>query len=308
MNEITLRETDSWTEVLPAIGDLSTKISNTNFVPKSLRGKPAEIAACVLTGREIGIGPMQALQKIHVIEGRPSMSAELMRSLVMAAGHEITYPVYSDDKVTAKGRRSGSTETTEVTWTMKDAQRVGVASRDTWKKYPRQMLSARATSELCRLMFPDALGGISYTVEELDDDTQPAATPVKRSKGRTLAAVPSIPEPSLTPENPAQDDLEALGQDATPADADIVDAEVVEETETVLIRQNMNEDAVTGPQTKMLGSLMGALGMDRKAALSFCAEHIGRQIESRNDLTKAEATKIIEALVALKELQGGDND
>jgi hypothetical protein len=309
MSDLVPRETDSWTEVLPAVGDLATKIATTNFVPKGLRGKPAEIAACVLTGREIGIGPMQALQKIHVIEGRPSMSAELMRSLVMAAGHQITYPVYSNDKVTARGQRGGTNEATEVTWTLKDAERIGVASRDTWRKYPRQMLSARATSELCRLLFPDALGGISYASEELTDDEQaPAQTPVKRSKARKAEPAPSVPEPALTPEKPAQDDLGALEADPTPADAEIVDAEVIEETEPVLLAQKMTGDEITGPQTKMLGSLMGTLGMDRDAALAFCADHIGRQIETRNDLTKAEATKIIDALVALQGLQGGDDD
>jgi hypothetical protein len=126
--------------MLPAVGDLAGKISTTNFVPKGLRGKPAEIAACILTGREVGIGPMESLSKIHVIDGRPAMSSELMRSLVMRDGHEITYAVLTEDKVTAKGRRAGSQEWTEVTWTMKDAQRIGVAGRDTWKKYPRQML------------------------------------------------------------------------------------------------------------------------------------------------------------------------
>jgi len=305
MTDLAPRGNDSWTEMLPAVGDLATKISNTNFVPKGLRGKPAEIAACVLTGREIGIGPMQALQKIHVIDGRPSMSAELMRSLVMAAGHQISYPVYTNDKVTARGQRAGTAEATEVTWTLKDAERIGVASRDTWRKYPRQMLSARATSELCRLMFPDALGGISYASEELADDEQtPAAAPVRRSKARTSDPAPITPEPALTPENPLQGHTEASDAETTPVDAEIVDAEVVEET----VARKLPGESITGPQTKMLGSLMGTLGMDRDGALAFCADHIGRQIESRNDLTKAEATQIIDALVALQELQGGGDE
>jgi hypothetical protein len=312
MNEITLRNTDSWADVLPAVGDLSQKIAGTAFVPDGLRGKPAEIAACILTGREIGIGPMQALNKIHVINGRPTMSAELMRSLVMAAGHEITYPHYSDNKVTAQGRRADSTQTTEVTWTMADAQRIGVANKATWKQYPRQMLAARATSELCRLLFPDALGGISYTTEELQDgDTadQPR-TAVKRSKGRKAPEGTETPEKVENPPTGVTEPSSAIEQELEPEPepVDVIDAEIIEETEPVLLTQKMTGDEITGPQTKMLGALMNTLGMKREAALEFCASQIGRKIESRNELTKDEATKIIDSLVALTKLSEGGDD
>ena len=305
MNEISLRETDSWADVMPAVGELAGKISMTNFVPKGLRGKPAEIAACILTGREVGIGPMQSLSKIHVIDGRPAMSSELMRSLVMSAGHEITYPTLSDEKVIAKGRRAGSQDWTEVTWTMKDAQRIGVASRDTWKKYPRQMLSARATSELCRLLFPDALGGISYTVEELNDDSTTTGTrmAVRKSKATTAQAVPEPQEPPLEPEKPPQADSEPSEGESS----EIVDAEIVEDDiEDIIVTDSMPVGAITAAQTKMMGAQMRSLKMDREGALSFCQEQIGRPIESRNDLTKSEATIIIDALAALAQI-AGDN-
>lgn len=312
MTEVALRNTDSWADILPAVGDLSAKISTTNFVPKALRGKPAEIAACILTGREVGIGPMESLAKIHVIDGRPAMSAELMRSLVMAAGHDITYPTLTDDKVTAKGKRAGSDAWTEVTWTMKDAQRIGVATRDTWKKYPRQMLSARATSELCRLLFPDALGGISYTVEELaDEDAADTRAPVRRSTGRTSTVASDTPEPTLTPPRPAQGVTDGAGEAQEAAEApeptlDIIDAEIVDEP--VMVTAVMDGKAITAAQVKMMGALMSELSMDRDQALTFCREHTARDIQSRNDLNKDEARKIIDALVALKDIVGGGHE
>ena len=313
MSELVQRQADSWADILPAVGDLSNKISNTNFVPKGLRGKPAEIAACILTGREIGVGPMQALAKIHVIDGRPSMSAELMRSLVMAAGHEISYPTYTDDKVTAVGRRGDSAKTTEVTWTLKDAQRIGVATKDTWKKYPRQMLAARATSELCRLLFPDALGGISYTNDEAEElSAEETKTTVSRSKGRKAPEVPEVPETPINPPTAITGPPSPIEAEAEPEvdteTGEIVDAEVIEEAEPILVAQPMNQDAISAAQVKMMGGLMSALGMKREAALEFCISAIGRPIESRNDLTKTEASEIIESLVALKELQGGEDD
>ena len=73
------RDTDNWVEVLPAVGDLATQISGTEFVPVALRGKPAAIAAAILTGREVGIPPMQSLSGIHVVDGWPTLSSELMR-------------------------------------------------------------------------------------------------------------------------------------------------------------------------------------------------------------------------------------
>jgi hypothetical protein len=314
VNEISLRETDSWAAVIPAVADLATRVSNTSFVPESFRGKQAEIAACILTGREVGIGPMEALQKIYSIKGKPTMSAELMRSLALRAGHEITFPVLTDDKVTAKGRRAGSQQWTEVTWTMKDAQRIGVTGKDTWKKHPRQMLEARATSELCRLLFPDALGAVSYTQDELEEEQgEQPRTAVRRSKGRASEVAQDIPEPELGPQEPPQAVLNgadgadgaAVTVEAT-ADPEIVDAEIIDD-EPVMVTAVMDGNAITGPQTKMMGAAMRTLGMDRDQALDFCREHTGRDIQSRNDLTKTEATAIIEALHALRDLTGASD-
>ena len=48
-----------------------------DFVPPALRGKFEAVLACILAGHEAGVSPMQALSKIHIIEGRPAMAAEL---------------------------------------------------------------------------------------------------------------------------------------------------------------------------------------------------------------------------------------
>lgn len=268
--EVAVRDVDGWAPMLPAVGDLAGKIAGTNFVPKSLRGKPAEVAACILTGREIGIGPMEALQKVYVVDGKPTMSAELMRALVLRAGHEITYPSLTDDKVTVAGRRRGSDKWTEVTWTMKDAQRVGLAGKDTWKKHPRQMLSARATSELCRLLFPDALGGVSYTPDEVEEtEAAPASVTVSRTR--------KAPEPTPEPE-PAVDT----------ETGEIVDAEVVED--------EADEPITTGQQNKMR-MLLRAVGMsERESILRYVSGVVGREVESSKHLTKDEAGRVIDAL------------
>lgn len=161
--------TDGWVAVLQPIAELAAQVADTDFVPRALRNKPAAITAAVLFGRELDMAPMHALSNIHMVEGRPTLAAETMRAQVLAAGHEIGYGEVSSSKVQVKGRRSGETSWTVVEWTLADAQRAGLANKTNWKNYPRQMLTARATAELCRLIFPDVTHGMRAT-EELEDD------------------------------------------------------------------------------------------------------------------------------------------
>ena len=159
-----------WVELVPPAMQLAEQIARTQFVPRDLQGRPEAIMAAVLTGDELGIGPMQALSKIHVVDGRPALAAELMRALALQHGHEFWVEDSSNTKVTVAGRRANSdAPPTKVTWTLDDAKTAGIAGKQNWRKYPRAMLLARATGELCRLIFPDVLAGISYTSEELTD-------------------------------------------------------------------------------------------------------------------------------------------
>jgi hypothetical protein len=82
---------DGWVAVVRDVGNLADYVAQTEFVPKALRGKPAAIAACILTGREMGIGPMTSLKVIHMVQGSPSLSAEFKRARALELGHEIVY-------------------------------------------------------------------------------------------------------------------------------------------------------------------------------------------------------------------------
>lgn len=196
-----------WVDVMGPAVDLAERIYRTEFVSSALRGRPEAVVACILAGHEVGIGPLQALSKIYVVDGKPTMSAELMRALVLRAGHDLWIDENTNTRVTVAGRRAGREFTSKVTWTTDDAKRAGLLNKQNWQKYPRAMLLARATSELCRLMFADVLGGISYSVEELEDggqippEPQVAAQPaqatvtrkarVKRHQDAEPAALPA---------------------------------------------------------------------------------------------------------------------
>jgi hypothetical protein len=67
------------------------------------------------------------------------------------------------------GQRHGEDEVERVDWDLARAKNAGLGTGDNWKKYPRAMLLARATSELCRLKFADIVGGLSYTPDELEE-------------------------------------------------------------------------------------------------------------------------------------------
>jgi hypothetical protein len=161
--------TDDWR----TLAQIANTIGNTEFVPKGLRGNKPAIMACLLYGRDQGIPAMIALTEIAVVDGRPTMSANLMASKARANGHRISRAEHRNPDgevvaVTAKGvHRDGTTD--EITWTLDDAKRAGLLAKQNWVKYPRQMLWARAVSELCRTLFNDAFLGSVYTVDEIGD-------------------------------------------------------------------------------------------------------------------------------------------
>ncbi len=236
-------------DLAPKAWTLACRVAGTDFVPTALRGKPEAVLACILAGHEAGVGPMQSLAKIHIIEGRPAMAAELMRALVMRAGHDIWIEESSSTRCIIGGKRSGSSRESKVSWTMDDAKRAGLQGKAVWQKYPSAMLLARATAHLCRMIFADVLAGISYTIEELDDGDDPntlalgapevadgagtVSTPPVRATARARAAAtrgaPDAPvdDPAPPPER-SRGELPPLpGEEESP----IEDAEIVEDAE-----------------------------------------------------------------------------
>jgi hypothetical protein len=175
-------------------------IAHTEFVPKAMRGKLPAILACVAMGRELGLGDMVALNTIHVIEGRTSLSAEAMVGLVRKRGHSIQGN-FSGDSCTVVGRRADNGDEMTVTWTKEMASDAGLIGKDNYKRYRPAMLWARGVSQLCRMLFADCFAGSTYTPEELGDEGVLGEEAAGAATGISLPEAHPEAEPAAPPPN-----------------------------------------------------------------------------------------------------------
>ena len=217
--------TDSWTAVITDVVALATNIVNTDFVPKDMRGNVAKVVAAILHSRELGLPPMTGLAGSHVISGRPGISAELMRSLIEQAGHDIRITEMNAGRCVMKGRRStwDMSDWTTVSYTMQEAVTAGDASKNpNYRTRPSDMLLARCTTRLARMVFADVIHGMR-SVEELQDMTaesdgvvlppaQVSAT-VSRQAGNGLPPTDESAQPQGAPDADAR---EAVGSEQRP--------------------------------------------------------------------------------------------
>jgi hypothetical protein len=171
---------DGWVERAASVFKLADHICDTDFVPDAYRGNAPAVAAAILAGRELGIGPMTSLRHVQIVKGNPSLSAEYKRARVLAAGHEFTILEINTQRCRVKGKRRGSSEPPlEIKFDMADAKLAGLLNPSrsgrpgAWQTRPRRMLFARAASELCDLMFSDVVNGLATTdllAEGTDED------------------------------------------------------------------------------------------------------------------------------------------
>jgi hypothetical protein len=141
------------------------------LIPTSLRGKPADVAIILQMGVEVGIGPMQALNGIEVIQGRPTVKPEMMLALIKARVPEAYIkievdPVKTIATCTMAPSRDRLDESFTSVWDMPRAVKAGLANKDNYKSQPLVMLKWRAVGEAARTVFSHLTRGI-YAEEEM---------------------------------------------------------------------------------------------------------------------------------------------
>src|SRR5262245_54564388 len=169
----------------------------TGFLPKSIT-TPEQAMAIILTGRELGIGAMAALNTINVIAGKPTISPQLMLALINRTG-ELEDMRISDDgqACTVLMQRRGRKPHVE-TFSMKDAammktteyiggnkQTISLSEKYNWKQQPAVMRKWRAVAACARIVFPDVILGL-YSPEEMGADTD-------AETGEIIEATPEPP-------------------------------------------------------------------------------------------------------------------
>jgi hypothetical protein len=158
-------------------------------VPSSVKS-PEAVLTIMMTGRELGMTAMQSLRSIHIIEGKPVLSADLMVALCSkSALCEYFRLVSSDDKTAVyEAKRSSQPEPVRLTYTFEQAKQAGLTNKDNYRKHPAAMLRARCSAALARVVFPDLLMGF-YAPEEMVDVI----------KGEPIEVVPTPPPSSPRP-------------------------------------------------------------------------------------------------------------
>jgi hypothetical protein len=124
----------------------------------------------IVCGKSMGLTAFESVSGIHMIEGRPQISAGLMATAIKQSGkYDFTVTAYSDLAVTVEFYQIDETGRHRIgdpiTWDMAKAKRAGLDGRANWKKYPAAMLRSRAISEGYKTYCPDALGRIPVYVE-----------------------------------------------------------------------------------------------------------------------------------------------
>ncbi len=139
----------------------------------SAYGHPAGIMATVLAGREIGMQAMTALRAFHIIDGKPTLSAGAIHAMVLRSGQAEYFRCTerTNERCTFVTKRKGEPEQS-LTFTLEDARLAWGKDDVAWKKSgygrnPADMLVARTSTKLARLVYPDVVHNL-YTQEEME--------------------------------------------------------------------------------------------------------------------------------------------
>jgi len=149
----------------------------TPTVPKRYRTSDTgvqDMFAAVQHGREMGIGPMEAIDKLILIDGSKSMYGTLMCGLIYRNHHAINVKVSEKWVVVTAYRRDPWThelvEQGEWKFGEKEAKKAYLDGKDTYEEYPHLMWTWRAVSAVARIYFADCLAGFGYLPEEVGLD------------------------------------------------------------------------------------------------------------------------------------------
>jgi hypothetical protein len=213
----------------------SEMLASSSMIPKAFQGKPEDVLVCVQWGCEIGLAPLQALQNIAVINGKPSIYGDAAMALVQASNVCEDVEEYFEGEGTPNpvavcvARRKGRKPVT-VRFGIDDAKRAGLwGKQGPWSMYPKRMMQMRARGFALRDAFPDVLRGLITSEEAQDFVESQLPAPVAKPANPLDLVAPSkvaIPEQSIDP---------MVIEEAFRQDAEVEEAVVVETQPEILV-------------------------------------------------------------------------
>lgn len=277
-----------------------------SLLPESYRKQPANLLWAMELAEALDVSLAQAITGITVIQGKPTMSAEMMRALVLRAGHRFRVSEMSETSVTVDvARKEWPEDVQQFTFSMADAQHAGLAKSATYQKHPKAMLLARATSMACRAVFPDVVSGMGYTPDELGHDD-----PVRRVDTARLTPKPAVERVETAPET------DPVTVETLPVDTEtgeILDAEVLDiEPETLISdpesdvseQESGPETPLTAEQSHRITVALKVLELGKVDGLALYSEVCNRPVKATRDLTRTEAGLVLAHLETMTDGDG----
>lgn len=192
---------------------LAEMLAQSTMVPQSYRGKPGDVLVAVQMGAELGLSPLQALQNIASINGRPSVWGDAALALAQA------HPLYVSHREWIEGEGDEMAGCCEVTrrgssphvarFSVRQARKANLWNKaGPWQQYPERMLVLRARGFALRDKFADALRGL-ITAEEAQDMPADAVQVV----GVAVPDQPALAAPAVMAMQPSEDPLPIYAPD-----------------------------------------------------------------------------------------------
>lgn len=178
------------------------------LLPKAI-DTPEKALAIALTGKELGLKPMESLHGLYIVQGKVSLSAQLMLRLIYERVPGATINVLeSDDKVCQVEMARPNHKPQYFSFTAEEAQRNGSFNKPIWKTHTATMLRWAAIRTGARIVFADAIAGC-YMPDELEHEPKEQHQPKRVQKAVDPKAIPektTEPELPLSPEKKAVND------------------------------------------------------------------------------------------------------
>ena len=238
------------------------RLAPSTILPTAYRGNAANAFVAAETGAALGLEPLQALASIAVINGRATLSSDLMAAVIRRAGHTLRIVENSPESVTATLIRADDKKFEfTVTWDKDKAVKAGLwGQRGPWSQYPTQMLRARAITEVARQGASEALMGMIYSPEDF---------------GATITDTGEVLEAEIVNETPAkpapaQEKPAAAPSQPAPLDKPLTAAQasVAKGLETL----SFTQDAYTALCKRCLGQIVAVNALRDEQAATLHAE------------------------------------